>query len=279
MPGADDAPIRSLVTELKDVTTPEQFGQKLKELKEVNGLTFETIERRGGIPSSTASSTLGRRTLPTERFLRSYVRACGVDAAGVNAWVQTRERLQRQGKPLTPSTPAAPLEEQAPSALAAQPEEQAQLPSAPAEEPAPPLPSPPGPASPATRRSWLPENGVRRTIVISLLIGVTAAATITTTVMLGRDNQECRNALDPAVVGVCFWKGQDFSGAIRARRDPAGIDKCADIDPVKSVVNLTKVTRIFYSGLGCEERNVIGEVPPGGSLDAFKYGYKASSWR
>lgn len=175
MPGADDTPIRSLVAELDNVTTPEQFGQKLKELKEVNGLTFEVIERRGGIPSSTASSTIGRRTLPSERFVRSYVRACGVDDDGVDAWVRTRERLLRQNKP------------------AVQAEEQVQPPATPVEEPTDPAPT-------ETRRSWLPRSRARRTIAVSLLVGVTAAAATTTTVVLVRDGR-C-GTWDPALMSV-----------------------------------------------------------------------------
>ncbi|MEV4094199.1 helix-turn-helix domain-containing protein [Streptosporangium saharense] len=166
MPGADGTPIRSLVAELGDVTTPEQFGQKLKELKEGNGLTFEAIEKRGGIPSSTASSTIGRRTLPSERFVRSYVRACGVDDEGVEAWVRTRERLLRQNRP------------------AVQAEEQV----APVEE----VPA-------RTRRSWLPRSRARRTIAVSLLVGVTATAA-TTTVVLMRGNR-C-GTWDPALMSV-----------------------------------------------------------------------------
>ncbi|MER7128443.1 helix-turn-helix domain-containing protein [Streptosporangium saharense] len=174
MPGAEGTPIRSLVAELDAVTTAEQFGQRLKELKEVNGLTFETIERRGGIPSSTASSTIGRRTLPSERFVRSYVRACGVDDDGVEAWVRTRERLLRRNKP------------------AVQAEERVQPPAAPAEEPTDPAPS-------KARRSWLPRGRARRTIAISLLAGMTAAAA-TTTVVLVRDDR-C-DTWDPALMSV-----------------------------------------------------------------------------
>ncbi|MEU1877538.1 hypothetical protein ABZ470_09480 [Streptosporangium sp. NPDC020072] len=203
MPGQDKAPVRSLVEELKDVTTPEQFTQKLKDLKEVNNLTFETIDRRGGIRSSTASTVLGRRTLPAEQFVRDYVRACGVNDDDVEAWAQARERLYQQSRAPVPSPP--PPSSQEPPQLAD---------PAAATAPEPSAQEPQQPAATATARRSLPARfGTRRTIVISLAVGVTVAAAATTAVVLVRDGQ-CGTG-DSALMSVDVRQGGAGQGGGR----------------------------------------------------------------
>lgn len=245
------------------VRTPREFNAQLVNLRTGKGLTLEELNKRsqGRLPKSTVSNNLNKNTLPARDFVERYVRACGGDEAEAARWLSLWQTLNAPAGP-------APWRRIAGDFAGTL-------------------------RSLATPRSWLPENGVRRTIAISLLVGVTAAATITTTVVLVRGsqcgtgdstlmschNQECRNALNPTVLGVCFWKEPDFSGMIDVHRNPADPDQCADIPLAKSVTNLTGRARKFYSGPRCDERNLIGEVSAGGDMDVFKYGYEAGSWR
>jgi hypothetical protein len=122
--------------------------------------------------------------------------------------------------------------------------------------------------------------------VIKKLLPGLVAATALTTVLLPTSSasaqdpfEVCRDALAPAVHGVCFWPEENFQGTVAPHPNPAPPAQCGNISPAKSVVNLTNYRREFYSGANCAELNYVGGVDPSDELPAFRYGLSAGSWR
>ncbi|MGK5551789.1 helix-turn-helix domain-containing protein [Actinomadura kijaniata] len=84
------------------------FVAELRRLKAWSGLSYRQLERRAAeagetLPYSTASTMLGRRSLPREELLVAFVRACGLDGDDVDAWVAARRRIAAGA-----AVPAAP---------------------------------------------------------------------------------------------------------------------------------------------------------------------------
>ncbi|WP_381561472.1 helix-turn-helix domain-containing protein [Streptomyces eurythermus] len=78
--------------------TPSEFTEALRALRIRSGLTYRQLEDRASayadpLPASTIASTLGRSTLPRERFVQAFTRACGLDEAEVDAWLEARHRI------------------------------------------------------------------------------------------------------------------------------------------------------------------------------------------
>ncbi|MEU7089233.1 XRE family transcriptional regulator [Streptomyces achromogenes] len=78
--------------------TPAEFTEALRALRLRSGLTYRQLEDQAGahadpLPASTIASTLGRTTLPRERFVEAFTRACGLDEEEVGAWLEARHRI------------------------------------------------------------------------------------------------------------------------------------------------------------------------------------------
>ncbi|MES9601851.1 hypothetical protein [Actinomadura sp. NPDC000929] len=82
-----------------DVATDEaEFVAAMRRLKAWSGLSYRQLERRAAeagrvLPYSTASTALGRKTLPREELLVAFVLACGLDDEEVASWVAVRKRI------------------------------------------------------------------------------------------------------------------------------------------------------------------------------------------
>ncbi len=75
-----------------------EFVAALRRLKAWSGLSYRQLERRAAeagrvLPYSTASTALGRETLPREELLVAFVLACGLDDDEAAAWVAARKRI------------------------------------------------------------------------------------------------------------------------------------------------------------------------------------------
>ncbi|WP_067818983.1 helix-turn-helix domain-containing protein [Actinomadura kijaniata] len=86
------------------------FVAELRRLKAWSGLSYRRLERRAAeagesLPYSTASTMLGRESLPREELLVAFVRACGLDGDDVDAWVAARRRIAA-GVPVPAATPS-----------------------------------------------------------------------------------------------------------------------------------------------------------------------------
>jgi ferric-dicitrate binding protein FerR (iron transport regulator) len=69
--------------------------RELRRLKAWSGLSFRQLQRRASaagdvLPSSTASTMLGKNRLPRHEVLVAFVRACGLDEEQVRAWGDAR---------------------------------------------------------------------------------------------------------------------------------------------------------------------------------------------
>ncbi|MGW3464411.1 helix-turn-helix domain-containing protein [Streptomyces olivaceoviridis] len=86
--------------------TPEEFTAALRALRIWSGLTYRQLEGKStasgdAMPASTIATTLGRNTLPREPFVAVFTRACGLDEADVERWLDARRRLALgQGRPV-----------------------------------------------------------------------------------------------------------------------------------------------------------------------------------
>ncbi|SFN32321.1 hypothetical protein SAMN04489713_1011153 [Actinomadura madurae] len=80
-----------------------EFIAALRRLKAWSGLSYRQLERRAAdagrvLPYSTASTALGRTTLPREELLVAFVLACGLDDGEAASWVAARKRIAVGGQ-------------------------------------------------------------------------------------------------------------------------------------------------------------------------------------
>jgi len=85
-------------------TTPAEFTAALRALRTWSGLTYRQLEGkaatyRDALPASTIATTLGRATLPRERFVDAFTRACGLGEDEVRQWLDTRKRIAMNETP------------------------------------------------------------------------------------------------------------------------------------------------------------------------------------
>ncbi|WP_049580756.1 XRE family transcriptional regulator [Streptomyces sp. SBT349] len=78
--------------------SPAEFTEALRALRTWSKLTYRQIEREATahgdtLPASTIATTLGRATLPRERFVGAFTRACGLGEEDVRAWLEARHRI------------------------------------------------------------------------------------------------------------------------------------------------------------------------------------------
>ncbi|MEV0663111.1 hypothetical protein ACIBI3_08210 [Actinomadura luteofluorescens] len=79
-------------------TDETEFIAALRRLKAWSGFSYRQLERRAAdagrvLPYSTASTALGRRSLPREELLVAFVLACGLDDDEAASWVAVRKRI------------------------------------------------------------------------------------------------------------------------------------------------------------------------------------------
>ena len=91
--------------------TPAEFTAALRALRTWSGLTYRQLEgkaaaHRDTLPASTIATTLGRATLPRERFVDAFTRACGLGDDDVREWLETRRRIAMADP--SPEEPPAP---------------------------------------------------------------------------------------------------------------------------------------------------------------------------
>jgi hypothetical protein len=88
--------------------TPAEFTAALRALRTWSGLTYRQLEGKSPdpLPASTIATTLGRATLPRERFVDSFTRACGLGEDDVRPWLEARRRIAMN----TPAEPTEPVE-------------------------------------------------------------------------------------------------------------------------------------------------------------------------
>jgi hypothetical protein len=92
--------------------TPAEFTAALRTLRTWSGLTYRQLEGKSPdpLPASTIATTLGRATLPRERFVDSFTRACGLGEDDVRQWLDVRRRIALND----PAEPAEPEAEPSP---------------------------------------------------------------------------------------------------------------------------------------------------------------------
>ncbi|MFF0724876.1 helix-turn-helix domain-containing protein [Streptomyces sp. NPDC004134] len=78
--------------------TRAEYLAALRELRTWSGLTYRELEAKAGthadsLPASTIATTLGRTTLPRERFVDAFTRACGLAEQDVGPWLEARRRI------------------------------------------------------------------------------------------------------------------------------------------------------------------------------------------
>ncbi|MFJ6523452.1 helix-turn-helix domain-containing protein [Streptomyces filamentosus] len=78
--------------------TPAEFTAALRGLRVWSGLTYRQLEGKAAacadtLPASTIATTLGRVTLPRERFVDAFTRACGLSDEEVQKWLEVRRRV------------------------------------------------------------------------------------------------------------------------------------------------------------------------------------------
>lgn len=79
----------------------------LRSLRTWSGLTYRQLEgkataHRDTLPASTIATTLGRTSLPKERFVDAFTRACGLGDEAVSEWLDARHRIA-MGDPAEPN--------------------------------------------------------------------------------------------------------------------------------------------------------------------------------
>ncbi|MER7484144.1 XRE family transcriptional regulator [Streptomyces sp. NPDC126510] len=82
--------------------TSAEFTEALRTLRTWSGLTYRQLEAKAAahtdtLPTSTIANTLGRNTLPRERFVEAFTRACGLDEEEVRKWLEARRRIATHG--------------------------------------------------------------------------------------------------------------------------------------------------------------------------------------
>ncbi|MGW7363315.1 hypothetical protein ACWGI8_07785 [Streptomyces sp. NPDC054841] len=88
----------------KTARTPAEFVATMRQLRNWADLSYRQLERKAddagdALPRATISGALARQDLPREELLIAFVRACGGDAATIDAWVQARRRLAMSEEP------------------------------------------------------------------------------------------------------------------------------------------------------------------------------------
>ncbi|BCM64833.1 MULTISPECIES: XRE family transcriptional regulator [Streptomyces] len=88
-------------------STPAEFVAALRALRIWSGLTYRQLESKAAshadtLPASTVATTLGRATLPRERFVDSFTRACGLGEEETQQWLQAHGRIAA-GAPAPPT--------------------------------------------------------------------------------------------------------------------------------------------------------------------------------
>ncbi|MFK4070389.1 helix-turn-helix domain-containing protein [Streptomyces sp. NPDC029674] len=78
--------------------TPAEFAAALRTLRTWSGLTYRQLESKATahgdtLPASTIATTLGRVTLPRDRFVEAFTRACGLGDEEVRQRLEARRRL------------------------------------------------------------------------------------------------------------------------------------------------------------------------------------------
>ncbi|MER6167373.1 helix-turn-helix transcriptional regulator [Streptomyces violaceorubidus] len=79
-------------------TDPTEYREALRALRTWSGLTYRQLEGKAtahgdSLPASTIATTLGRATLPGERFVDAFTRACGLTEDEGLQWLQARRRI------------------------------------------------------------------------------------------------------------------------------------------------------------------------------------------
>ncbi|MFE5398643.1 helix-turn-helix domain-containing protein [Streptomyces sp. NPDC056568] len=82
--------------------TPAEFTAALRELRTWTGLTYRELESKATaqadpLPASTIATTLSRVTLPRERFVGAFVRACGLGEDETRQWILAHRRIATEG--------------------------------------------------------------------------------------------------------------------------------------------------------------------------------------
>jgi lambda repressor-like predicted transcriptional regulator len=82
----------------EEATTPAEFIDALRRLKEWTGWSYRELEKRARsagqtLPRTTLSAALARPGLPREELVAALVCACGGSPDEVRRWVATRRQL------------------------------------------------------------------------------------------------------------------------------------------------------------------------------------------
>ncbi|MFE9093380.1 helix-turn-helix domain-containing protein [Streptomyces sp. NPDC007264] len=109
----DRAEVPSDAPQPERAGTPEEFTSALRTLRIWCGLTYRQLEGKSAafghaMPASTIATTLGRSTLPREPFVAVFTRACGLDEADVERWLDVRRRLALGRQPPFPHSGDTP---------------------------------------------------------------------------------------------------------------------------------------------------------------------------
>jgi hypothetical protein len=78
--------------------TSAEFTAALRALRIWSGLTYRQLEDKttahaDTLPASTIATTLARATLPRERFVDAFARACGLGEEEIRQWLLARRRI------------------------------------------------------------------------------------------------------------------------------------------------------------------------------------------
>ncbi|MBW3709262.1 XRE family transcriptional regulator [Streptomyces griseus] len=78
--------------------SPAEFIEALRTLRIRSGLSYRHLEAKAAahgdsLPTSTTASALGRSTLPRERFVEVFTRACGLTDEETDEWLEVRGRI------------------------------------------------------------------------------------------------------------------------------------------------------------------------------------------
>ncbi|MFH8607016.1 helix-turn-helix domain-containing protein [Streptomyces sp. NPDC018029] len=92
-----------------EISTATEFAAALRVMRTWSGLTYRQLESKAAargdtLPASTIATTLGRVTLPRERFVEAFTRACGLGDEEVRRWLAVRRRLATDGPAPTGDT-------------------------------------------------------------------------------------------------------------------------------------------------------------------------------
>lgn len=74
------------------------FVAELRRLRTWSGMSFRQLERQAAaagdtLPASTVATMLGKNRLPRVELLVAFLRACGLDEAGMGPWLTTRAMI------------------------------------------------------------------------------------------------------------------------------------------------------------------------------------------